>query len=148
MAGAERAPTTMDVGGVGGTLAGNALSLAAARATLAEVLTAPAFARMTALQERFSAGVRATIERHDVPWSSPSWGRAPSTASGRPAAHGRRAAAAADPELEDYLHLALLNRGVLITPFHSMALMSPATTEAEVDRHTEAFAAAVEALVG
>ena len=60
---------------------------------------------------------------------------------------GAESAAAADTELEDYLHLALLNRGVLITPFHNMALMSPATTEAEVDRHTEAFADAVAALV-
>src|SRR5436190_22326863 len=48
----------LDVGGVGGTLAGNALSLAAARATLGEVLTPDAFARMTALCDRFVAGVR------------------------------------------------------------------------------------------
>jgi glutamate-1-semialdehyde 2,1-aminomutase len=55
-------------------------------------------------------------------------------------------AAAADRDVEEYLHLYLLNRGVLITPFHNMALMCPATTEAQVDRHTEGFTAAVEEL--
>ena len=104
---------------------------------------------MTALQERFSAGVRATIERHDLPWCVVELGaRAEYRFTAEPPRTGAESAAAADPELEDYLHLALLNRGVMITPFHSMALMSPATTEAEVDRHTEGFAAAVEALVG
>jgi len=137
-----------DVGGVGGTLAGNALSLAAARATLADVLTDDAFARMTALQERFSAGVRATIARHDLPWCNVELGaRAEYRFAPEPPRTGAQSAAVADPELEDYLHLALLNRGVLITPFHNMALMSPATTEAEVDRHSGAFADAVAALV-
>ena len=137
-----------DVGGVGGTLAGNALSLAAARATLGEVLTAEAFARMTALQERFTAGVRGTIARRGLPWCVVELGaRAEYRFTPEPPRTGAESAAAADTELEDYLHLALLNRGVLITPFHNMALMSPATTEAEVDRHTEAFADAVAALV-
>ena len=137
-----------DAGGVGGTLAGNALSLAAARATLDEVLTDAAFVRMTALQERFTAGVRATIGRHDLPWCVVELGaRAEYRFAPEPPRSGAASAAVADPELEDYLHLALLNRGVLITPFHNMALMSPATTEAEVDRHTEAFADAVAALV-
>jgi glutamate-1-semialdehyde 2,1-aminomutase len=138
-----------DVGGVGGTLAGNALSLAAARATLASVLTDDAFARMTALQERFTAGVRETIARHDLPWCIVELGaRAEYRFSATPPRTGAESAAAADTELEDYLHLALLNRGVLITPFHNMALMSPDTTETEVDRHTAAFAEAVAALVG
>jgi glutamate-1-semialdehyde 2,1-aminomutase len=137
-----------DVGGVGGTLAGNALSLAATRATLAEVLTAGAFERMTALQERFSAGVRATIARHGLPWCVVELGaRAEYRFAPEPPRTGAGSAAVADTELEDYLHLALLNRGVLITPFHNMALMSPATTEADVDRHTEGFADAVAALV-
>ncbi|HTE59363.1 MAG TPA: aspartate aminotransferase family protein [Solirubrobacteraceae bacterium] len=137
-----------DAGGVGGTLAGNALSLAAARATLADVLTADAFARMTALQERFTAGVRATIARHGLPWCVVELGaRAEYRFAPEPPRTGAESAAVADTELEDYLHLAVLNRGVLITPFHNMALMSPATTEAEVDRHTEAFADAVAALV-
>jgi glutamate-1-semialdehyde 2,1-aminomutase len=138
-----------DVGGVGGTLAGNVLSLAATRATLAEVLTDAAFARMTALQERFSAGVRATIARHDLPWCVVQLGaRAEYCFAPEPPRTGVESERFTDVELEDYLHLALLNRGVLITPFHNMALMSPATTEADVDRHTHAFADAVAALVG
>jgi glutamate-1-semialdehyde 2,1-aminomutase len=137
-----------DVGGVGGTLAGNALSLAAARATLGAVLTPEAFARMTALQERFTAGVQATIDRHGLPWSIVPLGARTEYCftAPPPPRTGAEAAAAMDGELEDYLHLALLNRGVMITPFHNMALMSPATTEADVDRHTEAFAHAVAAL--
>ena len=54
--------------------------------------------------------------------------------------------AAADVELEDYLHVFLLNRGVLLTPFHNMALMCPATTEADVDLHLEVLDAAVASL--
>ena len=61
---------------------------------------------------------------------------------------GADSAAASDPQLEDYLHLRLLNEGVLLTPFHNMALMCPATTEADIDRHTEAFAGALSELVG
>jgi glutamate-1-semialdehyde 2,1-aminomutase len=136
-----------DTGGVGGTLAGNALSLAAARATLGEVLTAEAFERMSALRERFVAGVEAALERHSVPWSVVSLGaRSEYRFSAEPARTGAESAAAADRDVEEYLHLYLLNRGVLITPFHNMALMCPATTEAQVDRHTEAFTAAVEEL--
>ena len=134
-----------DTGGVGGTLAGNALSLAATRATLGEVLTDDAFERMIALRERFVEGVRGGDRRArravvDRLSSAP----AASTASPRSRrAPARESAAADDPELEEYLHLYLMNRGVLITPFHNMALMCPATTEEQVDRHTEVFGAAV-----
>ena len=130
----------VDVGGVGGTLAGNALSLAAARATLGEVLTEDAFARMTALCDRFVAGVRGALAEHDVPWSIVQLGaRAELAFAPLPPRDGGASAALHDAQLEDALHLYLLNRGVLITPFHNMALMSPATTEADVDRHTELF---------
>jgi glutamate-1-semialdehyde 2,1-aminomutase len=136
-----------DTGGVGGTLAGNALSLAAARATLAEVLTHDAFERMSALRERFVAGVEATLERHSVLWSIVSLGaRAEYRFSPAPPRTGAESAAAGDRDLEEYLHLYLLNRGVLITPFHNMALMCPGTTEAQVDRHTEVFGQAVASL--
>jgi glutamate-1-semialdehyde 2,1-aminomutase len=136
-----------DTGGVGGTLAGNALSLAAARATLAEVLTEPAFERMSQLRERFVAGVEAALARHSVPWSVVSLGaRAEYRFCAEPPRSGAESAAAANRDVEEYLHLYLLNRGVLITPFHNMALMCPATTTAQVDRHSEAFGAAVEEL--
>jgi glutamate-1-semialdehyde 2,1-aminomutase len=128
----------VDVGGVGGTLAGNALSLAAARATLSEVLTPDAFRRMTALCDRFVAGVNDALFAHDVEWSIVQLGaRAELAFALDPPRNGGAGAALHDAELEDALHLFLLNRGVLITPFHNMALMSPATTEADVDRHTD-----------
>jgi glutamate-1-semialdehyde 2,1-aminomutase len=132
---------------VGGTLAGNALSLAAARATLGEVLTAAAFDAMMALCDRFVAGVRGVLAERGVPWSIVQLGaRAELQFTPDPPRNGGASAALHDAELEDALHLFLLNRGVMITPFHNMALMSPATTAADVDRHTEVFAEAVAAL--
>jgi len=137
----------VDVGGVGGTLAGNPLSLAAARATLAHVLTDDAFARMTALCDRFVAGVRGALAERGVPWSIVQLGaRAELAFAPEPPRTGGESAALHDAAVEDFLHLFLLNRGVLITPFHNMALMSPATTEADVDRHTEVFHEAVRLL--
>jgi glutamate-1-semialdehyde 2,1-aminomutase len=133
-----------DTGGIGGTLAGNALSLAAARATLGEVLTDEAFGRMIALRERFAAGVEAAIAEHGRPWSVVSLGaRCEYRYSAEPPRTGAESAAAGDPALDEYLHLYLMNRGVLITPFHNMALMCPATTEEQVDRATAVFADAV-----
>jgi glutamate-1-semialdehyde 2,1-aminomutase len=139
----------IDVGGVGGTLAGNALSLAAARATLGEVLTDEAFDGMFALCRRFVAGVREVIADRALGWSIVELGaRAELAFAPQPPCSGGASAALHDAELEDVLHLFLLNRGVMITPFHNMALMSPATTQADVDRHTEVFAQAVDALLG
>jgi glutamate-1-semialdehyde 2,1-aminomutase len=134
---------------VGGTLAGNALSAAAIRATLEDVLTAEAFGRMIELATRFTEGVRRSLDQHGLPWHVVQLGaRAEYRFVPDPPENGGEAAAAGDDELEEYLHLFLLNRGVLITPFHNMALMSPATESADVDRHTEAFAQACERLVG
>jgi glutamate-1-semialdehyde 2,1-aminomutase len=133
-----------DTGGVGGTLAGNALSLAAARVTLGEVLTDEAFERMIRLCERFTGGVEAAISEHGIPWTIVSLGaRCEYRYSPEPPRTGAESAAAGDPELDEYLHLYLMNRGVLITPFHNMALMCPATTEEHVERHTQVFGDAV-----
>ncbi len=132
-----------DTGGVGGTLAGNALSAAAMRATLQHVLTEEAFAHTVPLAERFAAGVEETISRHGLDWHVARLGCRAEYAFTPPPRNGSEGNAAADPELERYLHLYALNRGVMITPFHNMALMSPSTTAADVDRHTEAFAQAV-----
>jgi glutamate-1-semialdehyde 2,1-aminomutase len=138
-----------DVGGIGGTLAGYALSLAATRATLGEVLTDAAFARMIPLAERWTAGVNDVIASRRVPWHVTRLGaRAEYHFMPSPPRSGREQWEHGDFELERFLHLWALNRGVLMTPFHNMALMSPATTEADVDRHTEAFAGAVDALFG
>jgi glutamate-1-semialdehyde 2,1-aminomutase len=137
-----------DTGGVGGTLAGNALTAAAIRATLDQVLTAAAFEGMIELAGRFTDGVRSVIDATELPWHVVQLGaRAEYGFLPEPPISGGQAAAGSDPELEEYLHLFLLNRGVLITPFHNMALMSPATTAEDVDRHTEAFAEACEPLV-
>ncbi len=139
----------IDVGGVGGTLAGNAVSLAGVRATLAEVLTAEAFVGMIELSSRWTAGVQAAIDEFDVPWQVTQLG-ARAEYSFRPEAprDGAEAAAADDFELQQYLHLHALNRGILLTPFHNMALLSPHHSIADVDRHTEVFRSAVTALVG
>jgi glutamate-1-semialdehyde 2,1-aminomutase len=137
----------VDVGGVGGTLAGNALSTAAMRATLGEVLTEAAFSHMTELATAFTAGVQATLDELDVPWSVSRLGARAEYRFARPAPRsGEESAAAADEELDAYLHLATCNRGVLMTPFHNMALMCPDTTRADVDRHTEVFREVVGAL--
>lgn len=139
----------VDMGGVGGTLAGNALSTAATRATLEHVLTDAAFDTMAKLSERFEAGVRAGIDSWGLPWSVSRLGARTEYRFADPAPRtGTESAAAADTELEDFLHLYLANRGILLTPFHNMALMCPATTEEDVDRHTEVFAAALAELAG
>lgn len=137
----------VDVGGVGGTLAGNALSLAAMRAVLGEVLTDDVWSPMEALATRFASDVAATIARHDLPWSVSQLGTRCEYRFANPAPrNGGESVASSDPLLEDYLHLYGVNRGVLITPFHNMALMCPATTAEQVDAHRVMFDAAVEEL--
>jgi glutamate-1-semialdehyde 2,1-aminomutase len=138
-----------DVGGVGGTLAGNALSTAAMRATLEHVLTDDAFARMVDLATRFTMGVQETIQRAGLAWSVSQLGARTEYRFASPAPRdGSSAAAAGDSDLEEFLHLYLANRGVLITPFHNMALMCPDTGSDDVDLHTLLFAAAIDDLVG
>jgi len=139
----------IDVGGIGGTLAGNALSLAAMRVTLTEVLTDEAYARMVPLGQRWADGVDAGITRHRLPWHCNRLGaRAEYTFTPRAPRTGAEAHAAGDFALEQLLHLYALNRGILLTPFHNMALMSPVATEADVDRHTEVFARMLDDITG
>ena len=134
----------VDVGGVGGTLAGNVLSTAAMRATLGEVLTDAAFEHMIALATRFREGVEATLVEFDVPWSVAQLGARAEYRFTRPAPlTGSESAAAHDDLLEEYLHLFMSNRGVLMTPFHNMALMCPDTSASDVDLHTTLFREAV-----
>jgi glutamate-1-semialdehyde 2,1-aminomutase len=138
----------IDVGGVGGTLAGNALSVAAMRATLEYVLTDEAFVTMTALAERFADGVQRIIDRHELPWSISRLGARSEYRFSSPAPrNGGESNASADPELDDLLHVYLANRDVLLTPFHNMALMCPATTQSDVDRHHAAFDMCISELV-
>ncbi|MGZ8715887.1 MAG: aspartate aminotransferase family protein [Gaiellaceae bacterium] len=136
-----------DVGGIGGTLAANVLSLAAMRATLEHVLTDDAFAHMTKLGARFEAGVQAAIDRYGLPWHATRLGcRVEYLFRPDRPRTGSDAAAGGDHSLDRLIHLWALNRGILLTPFHNMALMSPATTEADVDRHTDVFAEATAAI--
>jgi glutamate-1-semialdehyde 2,1-aminomutase len=129
-----------DWGGVGGTLAGNAMSLAATRATLAEVLTDEAFAGMARLATRYREGVQAAIDRHEAPWCVVQLGaRAEYHFYPEPPVSVGQAEAMIDAELDDYLHLYTLNRGLILTPFHNMALMCPATSADDVDRLVQAF---------
>ena len=138
-----------DMGGVGGTLAGNPLQVAAMRATLEQVLTEEAFEKMIDLATYFTDGVNALFDKYDLPWSINQLGARAEYRFAKPyPITGTAAYESADAELEDFLHLYLANRGVLLTPFHNMALMCPTTTKADVDRHNEVFEAAIAALVG
>jgi glutamate-1-semialdehyde 2,1-aminomutase len=137
----------VDVSGVGGTLTANALAMAATRATLAGALRAEDFAVAVPLAERFTAGVAEVIARHGLPWHVQRLGCRAEYWFCPPPRTGADAAAAADEGLEGFFHLWALNRGILLTPFHNMALFSPHHTEADVDLHTEVFAAAVQELV-
>ncbi len=138
-----------DTGGIGGTLAGNALSLAAMRATLQKVLTKEAFDRMIPMAERWTAGVQKVIDDFGVPWHVTRLGcRAEYLFAAREPRNGTEAHDAMDFDLERFLHLYAMNRGILLTPFHNMALMSPATETEDVDRHSKVFREAVRELVG
>jgi glutamate-1-semialdehyde 2,1-aminomutase len=137
-----------DVGGIGGTLAGNALSLAAMRATLEKVLTQEAFDRMIPLAERWTAGVEQAIAEFDVPWHVSRLGcRAEYLFSRNRPRNGSQAHDAMDFELERFMHLYAMNRGILLTPFHNMALMSPATHQEDIDHHTKIFRGALQTLI-
>jgi glutamate-1-semialdehyde 2,1-aminomutase len=136
-----------DWGGVGGTLAGNALSLAAARATLEQVLTQDAFEHMTAMATRYRDGAEALFGDHHLAWSVVQLGaRAEFHYTPEPPRTGTEAHAAIDELLDDVLHVLLLNRGVMLTPFHNMALFGPTTTAADVDCVLEALDAALTAV--
>jgi glutamate-1-semialdehyde 2,1-aminomutase len=137
-----------DTGGIGGTLSGNALALAAMRATLQQVLTQEAYDRAIPLTERFEAGVRSVIEEFGLPWIVKRLGcRAEYWFRPTPPRNGAEAAGAMDADLDRYMHLAALNRGILLTPFHNMALISPETVEADIDQHTRVFRESVRALI-
>jgi glutamate-1-semialdehyde 2,1-aminomutase len=131
----------IDTGGIGGTLAANALSIAAMRATLTKVLTKENFDQIIKLGNRWADGVEETINKYKLPWTVNRLGaRAEYMFSETTPKTGRDAADAGDFELEQYIHLRMLNDGFLITPFHNMALISPDTTSTDVDTHTAAFA--------
>jgi len=137
-----------DESGLGGTLTGNALAVAAMRATLESVITEQAFERMIPLAERFERGVEDTIRSLSLPWHVARLGvRIEYHFRQTAPRKGSEADLAKDAELEKLLHLMMLNRGILMTPFHNMALIAPSTTEADVDLHTDVFRECANALV-
>lgn len=137
-----------DTGGIGGTLAGNALSVAAMRVTLEKVLTQEAYDITLPLTDQFVAGVNKVIREFELPWNVTRLGcRSEYWFRPNPARNGQEAAEAIDVELDRYMHLAALNRGILMTPFHNMALISPQTSPDDIELHTRVFREIVSNLV-
>jgi glutamate-1-semialdehyde 2,1-aminomutase len=133
-----------DVGGIGGTLAGNALSLAAMRATLENTLSKETFAHTIPLAIRFTDGVKQIIDEVHLPWVINRLGcRAEYWFCKDLPRNGGEAEAAVDPDLDRYMHLAAMNRGILMTPFHNMALIAPDVTEKDIDYHSQVFKEAI-----
>ena len=138
----------IDVGGVGGTLAGNALSLAAMRATLESVLTEPAFDHMIELGTRYTDQVNEILRNYEVDWSISQIGARAEYRFVSPApTSGSQSASSSDDDLDEFMHLFMCNRGILMTPFHNMALMCPATSIEDVDDHAQLFEMAIRELV-
>jgi glutamate-1-semialdehyde 2,1-aminomutase len=138
----------VDVSGVGGTLTGNALALAAVRATLSSTLLQSDFDQMIPLATRWTTGVRSAFDSFSLDWHVQQLGCRAEYWFGPPPTDGAGAAATGDHDLESYLHLFALNRGVLLTPFHNMALMCPSHTSDDVDLHTEIFSDSLQSICG
>lgn len=138
----------VDVSGVGGTLTGNALALAAIRATLSSSLRDEDFARAIPLATAWTQGVAETIAHHGLDWHVQQLGSRAEYWFCPPPRDGATAAASVDHELEAYLHLFALNRGFLLTPFHNMALLSPFHTASHVEGHSAMFADAIDSIIG
>ncbi len=133
----------VDVSGIGGTLAGNALAAAAMRSALGYALRDEDFAIAIPLAERWAAGVAGVIAEKGLPWTVQRLGCRAEYWFCEPPRNGAQAAAAVDPELEAWFHLYMLNRGVLMTPFHNMALLSSSHSPADIELHTQLFSGAV-----
>ena len=139
----------IDIGGVGGTLAGNALSMAAVRATLDQVLTPEAYVRMEKLAELWVANIQSVIDEYQLPWQVSRIGcRGEYSFRASAPLNGREAAESDDFGLQQYLQLHAINRGILMTPFHNMVLMSPYSSEKDVAHHHSHFKEAVASLFG
>ena len=144
---AVRAQTPPGHSGMGTTLSANALSLAAMRATLEHVMTPAAYAHMEGLAALLASGLQDVVTTYGVPWHVVRVGaRVEFICAPGPLRNGTEAEAAHAPALEQAIHIALLNRGCLIAPFHNMMLVSPATTAAQVEMLRQAFESVVASL--
>ncbi|WP_225770501.1 aspartate aminotransferase family protein [Inquilinus sp. Marseille-Q2685] len=135
--------------GMGTTLSANALAMRALRAMLEEVMTEAAYAGMVDRARRLAAGIEAAVARHGLAWHVTQIGaRVEFHFTPTPYRTGGEAASAMRPDLEQFVNLFLINRGILIAPFHNMMLASPATTEDQIARFHDAFDACAAALAG
>jgi glutamate-1-semialdehyde 2,1-aminomutase len=133
--------------GMGTTLSANAMALRAMRANLEEVMTEAAYSHMLPLSERLAHGIEQQIHERELPWHVSNVGaRAEFVCAPKRPRNGTEAQAAMHHSLELAVHLYLINRGILIAPFHNMTLVSPATTEAQVDRLVEVVGACLDEL--
>jgi glutamate-1-semialdehyde 2,1-aminomutase len=126
--------------GIGTTLTGNMLAMSAMRAALTHLMTPASYAHMFAVSTELATGLRTVIAKHQLPWCVTQLGaRSEFQFRARVPRNGTEAGNALDADLEHLIHLALLNRGVMITPFHNMMLISPSTTSAHVQQLLNAF---------
>lgn len=137
----------VDVSGLGGTLSGSVLAMAAVRATLSNALLPEHFDKTIRLATRWADGVSSVIKKFGLDWSVQQLGCRAEYWFCQAPKNGAQAAAGVDPELENFMHLWALNRNVLLTPFHNMALLSPFHVESDIDSHTEIFSSAISALL-
>ena len=136
----------VDVSGIGGTLAGSAVAMASIKATLSHCLLPEQFVKTVELASRWADGVEKSFKKYDLKWSVQQLGCRAEYWFCKPPKNGAQAAAASDPQLETFMHLWAINRGVLLTPFHNMALMSPFHSLQDIDAHTKVFSTALETL--
>ncbi len=134
--------------GIAGTLTGNALSIRAAYATIQHLMTDEVYDHMITLCKRLEGGIRGVIDAFGLPWHVTRLGfRTEFHFRREPLHNGSEGRAIADPELEHYIHLFFLNRGMRVTDFHNTRITSPAMTEADIDQHTAVFDACISELV-
>ncbi|USX20303.1 aspartate aminotransferase family protein [Oxalobacteraceae bacterium OTU3REALA1] len=134
--------------GVGTTLSANMFAMAAMRANLEQVMTDAAYQHMFALAATLEQGLRDVIARHRLPWCVTRVGaRAEFQFAPTAPRNGGEGQKILDGELEQIIHLYLLNRGLLITPFHNMLLVCPDTTEGDVARLLSVFDACLLELI-
>lgn len=137
-----------DETGIGGTLSANALAIAMIKATLDQVLNEAFYEYTIPLALRFNGGVKGVINELGLPWTVARLGcRTEYWFCEKPVRNGSEALAAVDDELDHYMHLSTMNRKILMTPFHNMALISRGTTKTDIDLHTQVFRESVSAVI-
>jgi glutamate-1-semialdehyde 2,1-aminomutase len=135
--------------GIGTTLSANLLAFAALRASLSSLMTASVYAGMLDTAARLQQAIEAVIDRAGAPWSVSRLGtRMELQLCTAPPRDGQQARAAMDDDLQRGLHLFLLNRGILITPFHNMLLVCPDTADSDVATLSQAFASFIHEVRG